>query len=237
MNSCETLHQNCLYAQIQRSEGCVFSGRTLSIVRATNDDALAHFLGSGRECFITNCEAMLRDCRNIRPQRQNLCTSRHDVVGGDIIANLQRAASGNGCFQRSSFRERLDVWPSQDFYAVHFFCRYWLYNHVIMNLELFRQGKGRHFAQFSWVAQVTSQCRISSQFRRNQINLSILCSRPSEEVPVEGSQGDTAGVRGLSHTDARAAGTFQNSCTCINHNFQQAQFCHHGQNLLGTRCN
>jgi len=67
----------------------MLTGRTLSIVGAAYDNALSHFLGTLRECFIANCEAVLRNCRNVGTQRQNLCTCRHDVVGGDVVADLQ----------------------------------------------------------------------------------------------------------------------------------------------------
>ena len=139
------------------------------------------------------------------------------MVSCNIIFDFQRYRSCNRSFQRCSFRIRFDIRSSQNFYIRSFFFRCRKCNHIIMYGELFRQYKFRHFADFSGVSQIARHCGNRCQFRRYQINLSVLSSGTSEEVSVKSSQRNTLGIRRLSHTNTRTAGTFQNSCACINH--------------------
>ena len=63
------------------------------------------------------------------------------------------------------------------------------------------------------------------------------CAAASFEVSVECTKRNTRGIGALSHADARAAGTFQNTCSGIEQVGQRAVFAEHAQNLTAARRN
>ena len=93
----------------------MLTGRTLAVVAAADDDAVAGFLGSLREAGITDLEAELGQVRNVGAVGQDLGTGRHDVVGGDVIADFQNGLCGEGVGEGLTLGEFLDIGTTQDF--------------------------------------------------------------------------------------------------------------------------
>ena len=89
MNAGEGLYNDSLDAQIKRCKGGVFTGRTLTIVDTADNDAFAQTLCTGGEILVTYGEAVFGNSGNIGTQRKNLCARRHDVVGSDVVPDLQ----------------------------------------------------------------------------------------------------------------------------------------------------
>ena len=87
--------------------------------RAADDDAASCRLAACGKFRIAAGEAVLGNGGNVGSERQDLCAGGHDVVGGDIVADLERTFCIDSFFKRSSSRERLDVRTSEDFNAVH----------------------------------------------------------------------------------------------------------------------
>ena len=88
MDTGNTLRDNSFYAEIHRVDCRMFTGGTLSIVLAANDDALTHGFRPGRELRIIAVVAVLGHQRNIGAHAGELRTGRGDVIGGDIVAAL-----------------------------------------------------------------------------------------------------------------------------------------------------
>ena len=107
MDAREALGDDRLDAQIQRHQCGMFAGRTLAIVCAADHDALAVLPAASREFLIADAEAEIAEVRNVGAVGQDLCASRHDVVGGDVVAHLEQRFCRDGFRQRVRRGERL----------------------------------------------------------------------------------------------------------------------------------
>ena len=189
----------------------MLSGGTLTVVGAAHDYACAGFLRALREGFVAYCEAILGDSRDIGAQRQNLCAGRHDVVGGDVVADLECNAGLDGFSQRLVYRERLDVRTAEDLNGRSLLNGSRRNHHVIVDDELLGHHIGRHVAAGARVGEYAGECGNRSSLRGYQVDLRVLGAASAEEVTVECTQGDTLAVRGLTHAYAGTAGALKDS--------------------------
>ena len=83
------------------------------------------------------------------------------------------------------------------------------------------------------IRNFSGKCCRHCGFRRYQIYLSVCGSGPAFEIPVEGPQGYTAGIRCEAHSNAWSAGTFQNPGTTGQNIRKCTTVCQLGQNLPG----
>jgi hypothetical protein len=114
MDSGKALAYYGSHSKIQRNEGCVLSRRALTVVVSSHYYAFAGRLCSFRESLVAYGETVLRKMRYVGAVRQYLGSRRHDVVCGDVVANLENKGSRKRIFQRLAVRERLDVRTSQN---------------------------------------------------------------------------------------------------------------------------
>ena len=228
----ERLAQYGLDAQIQRNERCMLTGRALTVVCAADNYAAALLLAAGRELRIDVDEAVVGVVRHVRAVRQQLCTGRQDVVGGDVVLGLENDLAGVGCFERLAQRERLDVRAANDLNLSRILGR--LYDHVVVDGEMLRHFDLRHLAEGARIGQHTGQCRRCCNLRRYEEDLCILGAGTALKVAVEGTQRYAAGLRRLAHADAGTAGAFKDTRTGRNDIRQSAILRQHIEYLLGT---
>ena len=76
------------YAQVHRVDGCVFAGRSLTIVLAADDDALSHLFCPCRKLRIVAVITVLAHKRNIRAHTGEFCAGRSNIVGRDVVHRL-----------------------------------------------------------------------------------------------------------------------------------------------------
>ena len=88
--------------------------------------------------------------------------------------------------------------------------------HVVVDEERLGQVYFYLFAQCARVGKYAGKCACRRRFRADKVNLAVRRTGAPFKIAVEGTQRDTLGIRRLSHTDARAARTFQNPCACGN---------------------
>ena len=105
------LHEHSLYAQIQRNERCMLTGRALTVVCAADDYAAALLLAAGRELRIDVDEAVVGD--------STACSSGTGSsfapagrMWSVVMLSLDLENDLAGCMdavERLAQRERLDV--------------------------------------------------------------------------------------------------------------------------------
>ena len=76
------------HAQVHRVDGCVFAGRSLTIVLAADDDALSHLFCPCRKLRIVAVITVLAHKRNIRAHAGELGAGRGNIVGRDVVHRL-----------------------------------------------------------------------------------------------------------------------------------------------------
>ena len=79
--------------EITGRNGGMFTGRTLPVVFAADDDTVSCRLGACRKFGIQLFEDMLADGRNVAAQWQHLVAGRHDMVGRNVVAQLDNNLS------------------------------------------------------------------------------------------------------------------------------------------------
>ena len=84
------------------------------------------------------------------------------------------------------------------------------------------------------IGNVAGQRRSNSGFGRNQVHLAVLGAGAAQEIPVKGTQGNTAGIGAEAHADAGTAGAFQNPGSGCQNIAQRTAIGQHGQHLPGT---
>ncbi len=86
----KTLGNDELHAEIHRRQRRMFTRRTLPIILAADDREGAGFFGALGEILVDLEENEFRDRRDVRPQRENFGAGRHDMIGGDIVAEFEQ---------------------------------------------------------------------------------------------------------------------------------------------------
>lgn len=173
MNPGEGFHDHCLDAQIQRRKRGVLTGASLPIVCTANNYALAFFLAAGRKFGIAAHKAMLRNGRDIRTQRQDLCPRWHDVIGGDVVTDLQQHLSLDAVRQLCGLGERLNVRAAFHRDGVHLLFRRGSDNHVIVDQESLRQPDIRHLAKGARIGKHAGQCGDGGSLRADEVHLAV----------------------------------------------------------------
>ena len=110
------------------------------------------------------------------------------MVSSDVVADLQRNRSVDSLQQRGSLGVALDIGSAEYLDLVHFVLAYRRNNHIIVDMEHLGELELGHIAELSRVSEVACECRSSSKLRRYEVYLTVLGSRASEEVSVEGTQ-------------------------------------------------
>jgi hypothetical protein len=87
-----------------------------------------------------------------------------------------------------SFGIALDVRTTEDFYAVHFFNRSGINNHIVIDEEFFGHFNLSSRTKTSRVCKYAVNCRNSRSFRRYKINLTVCRSASAFKVTVECSE-------------------------------------------------
>ena len=223
-----------LDTQIQGHQCGVLAGRTLPVVGAADDDPFAFFAAAGGEFLIAYGEAEIRQIGDIGTVGQDFGARRHDVVGGDVVPDLQQRLCRDGFRQRLALREFLDIGPAQDFDLVHLLHRGGRDDHVVVDEEGFRHGDRNAAAQFLRIGEYAGQGGSGGGFRADQIDLRVGCAGTAFKVAVERAQGHAAGIGGLPHADAGTAGGFEDPGPGGNEIGQRAVFGQHGVHLLGA---
>ena len=220
--------------QVERNQGCMLPGRTLPIVLAADNDAAALPLTALGKLFVADTETEIGQIGNVGTVRKNLGAGRHDVVCGDVVADLENRFLFNAVQQGFRYGEGFDIGTALDFHGLHqcFRCR--RDNHVVVDKKFFRQLYTYWFSEALGIGKISVNRGCGGGFGTDQIYLSVSGAAAALKVPVESPQGYAARVWRLSHTDTRAAGTFQHSCACSDNVSQGAVECEHIIDLLGA---
>ena len=169
----------------------MLSRRALTVIHAADDNACSRLLGALGESFIAHREAVLRNCRDIRAQRKYLRARGHNVVGGDIVADLERYAAFNGLRKGLVHGERLDIRTAQNFYLGCLLGRGGRNYHIVIYQEFLRHYIGRHIADSPRVGEHARNSGYRRGLGRNKVYLTVFRAASSLKVAVEGSQGNT----------------------------------------------
>ena len=86
MDTGNTLGNDTFYSQIHWVDGCMLSGRALTIVLTANDDTGAHFSCSLRELRIISVIAVFGHQRDVGTHTGKLCAGRCYIVRGNVVA-------------------------------------------------------------------------------------------------------------------------------------------------------
>ena len=103
-----------------------------------------------------------------------------------------------------------------------------------MHGELVREDEGGHIAELTRIGQEAGDGGHSGQLGGYQIDLAVLGAGAAEEVAVEGTQRDAAGIRRLAHADAGAARALEDAGAGVDHDGEQTHVGHHIEHLLGA---
>ena len=115
-------------------------GRALSVVGAADDNALALLAAALRKLLVTDGKAEVGEIRNIGTVGKNFRAGGHNVVGRNIIANLQESLGLNGILQSLGGGEFLNVGPAQDLHRSSLFLRGGSDHHVVIDEEMLGLG-------------------------------------------------------------------------------------------------
>ena len=158
----------------------------------------------------------------------------HDVVGGDVVAYLEGNAGLDRLSQRLVYRERLDVRAAEYLNVRSFLGCCGRYYHVIIDDELLGHYISGHFAAGARVGEYSGDSGDGCGLRGNEVDLSVLGAASAEEVTVEGTQGDTLAVRGLTHAYAGTACALEDSRASRDEDRQSAVLGDLIEHLLGA---
>lgn len=235
MDAREALGHDAADAQIHRHERRVLTRRALPVVAAADDDAVSGGLGARREGRIADREAELRQLRDVRAVRQDLCPGGHDVVGRDVVAHLEHELRRERVGKRLALREGTDVRSAQDLHRVGFLRRDGRQHGAVVDAEAVRQRDGGHLPERLRVGDETGERGGDRRLRRDEVDLRVLRAAAAEEVAVERAQTHAAGIRREAHADARAAGTLEQARAAGEDVRERAAVGEHGQHLLRSR--
>ena len=189
------LYYNSFHSEVKGSQSRVFSRRALTVVCAADYNALSETHCALRESVVAYGKAVFGYSGNVRAEREYLCACRHDVVGRDVVACLERAFGCDAVGKRSGFRISLDVRSAEYFDFFRFVRRCGRSYHVVVHGVFFGEYKFGHIAKLSRVAEVSRNSRRRRNFGRDKVYLRVLCSASAFKVSVERSERDSAGVR------------------------------------------
>jgi hypothetical protein len=234
MDAGKALGDHSLHAEIERDEGCMLAGRALAIVRAADDHSLALRLAALGEIRVDLPKAEFGKIGDVGAVGENLCASGHDVIGGDVVADLKHCLRFNGIRQSLRHREFLDVRPAQNFDRLRLLRRGRQLDHIVVDEEFRRKRHLRRVAQRARVGQHTCQRTCGGNLRADEIDARVRRAGTALKVAVEGAQGNAFGIGGLPHPDAGAAGRFENAGARGDHISQRAVLREHIEHLLGA---
>ena len=209
--------------------------RALPVVAAADDDAVPGRPGARREGRVADCEAELRQFRDVRAVGQDLRPRRHNVVGRDVVAHLEHELGRERIGKRLTLRERPDVRPAQHLHRVGLVRRGGRQHGAVVDAEMFRQRDGRHGAERLRIGDRTRERGGDGRLRRHEVDLRVLCAAAAEEVAVERAQAHAAGVGREAHADARAARALEQARAAGEDVRERAAVREHGQHLLRPR--
>src|SRR3989442_6030968 len=101
-------------SQVHGRDGGHLAGGALAVELPGHDDAPPGGLGAGHELRVDILEAELRDGRDVRAEDQDARPRRGDVVGRDLVAELQQYGRLQRLGDGLAERDRLDVRAARD---------------------------------------------------------------------------------------------------------------------------
>ncbi len=155
------------------------------------------------------------------------------MVGGDVIAHLEHHVGGYAVFKSMGLGKSL-MFGLYDFDAVHFLGGSGRVDHVVVYKEFFGQFDFGHFSESSRVGKHSGESRNRGGLGADEIDLCVGGAAASLKIAVECAERYTRRIGGLSHSDAGAAGTFENSCAGGDYVGKGAVLSHHVKHLAGT---
>ena len=235
MDAREALGHDAADAEIHRHECRVLARRALPVVAAADDDAVSGGLGTRREGRIADRKAELRQLRDVRAIRQDLCPGGHDVVGRDVVAHLEHKLRRKRVGKGLAAREGADVRPAQDLHRVRLRRRRGRQHGAVVDAEAVRQRDGGHLPECLRVGDDACERGGDRRLRRDEVDLCVLRAAAAEEVAVERAQAHAAGIWREAHADARTAGTLEQARAAGEDVRERAAVGEHGQYLLRSR--
>ena len=204
----------------------------LPVVLPCNDKAAACRLCSCGEFRVAGGQAVICQIRHIGTEGKKLRVGGHDVVCCDIVLYLNQRAALDFLGYLCILGEGLNIGASDNLHTFAFGCR--RNDEVIVYHEMLRHGNQRGFSQCMGICHNACQCGCNGCFGADDINLCGFCPASAFKVSVDGTQGNRIRCRSLSHADAGAAATFQNTRACGNNICQCAVCRQHIHHLLGA---
>ncbi len=117
MDAREALGEHGAHAEQHRRHRRRLARRALTPVLAADQDAAARRLRAADEVGVDVAEGELGDGRHVGPEHQHRGAGGRDVVGGDLVAELQEHRRLERLRNRFAERNRLDVGPAHDLAA------------------------------------------------------------------------------------------------------------------------
>ena len=169
-------------------------GGALSVVTAADDNAVPGCLGTLRKGGIADLEAEFAEVGDVGAVGQDFRTGRHDMVGGDVVANLQHQLGGEGIGKGLALGEFLDVGAAKNFGGLCLLRGQGHQDGGVIDLELLGHGYGYALAQGSGVSDVACEGGGHGSLRGDKVDLTVPGAAAAKEVAVEGTQADAAGI-------------------------------------------
>ena len=184
----EGLRNDRLYSEVHRGESGVLAARSLAVVVAADDEAAASLPRPLRKGGINGFEDVLRDGGDVGAQGEDLGAGGHDVVGSDIVADLEEDFGGDLRGQRLPFRQGLDVGPADDIDVLRLLFLLRRNDHVVVDREDTGRPDLRLGAEGAGVGDLPGEGRSRRQGGAHEVDVGIFRPAPSLKVTVEGTK-------------------------------------------------
>ncbi len=209
----------------------MLSRGALTVVAAADDDSLSCLLAVLGKVLVALLEAEVRQERYVRAVGENLCARGHDVVGCDVVADFENNFCLDALGQCVAVGNGLDVRAVDYLKIFRFLGRSGLVDEIVVYFKVVGHCDVRRLAEGSRVCQHARESGGRSDLGADEIDAGVRRAGASLEVAVEGTQGDSARVRRLTHAYARTARALKQSCARAEDVGECAVLGEHSENL------
>jgi len=145
----------------------------------------------------------LGDLRDVRPVRQNAGSGGHDLVGGDVVADLEQDLQIDVIGQRFEVRQGRDVRSFDELDRPGFlWIQRWDEHLAVRGVLLGQPHLGIVNVEIARIGDLPGQCGSGRGLRRAQPHGVLVGAGPAGEVPRHGAQTVAPDRRSLTHADA-----------------------------------